>query len=375
MAISAASRTAALARRTYSNKIHMQLQEQVFWLKNGFMGPDVGEDGSQFNLNYGYPLIYQENLGKGKGEYLTLPYLAQLTGAGKTANTALIDQEEDMAFSSVVLRLEQLRHATGSLGPLGVIAQPLISKENQTILLTNWMTNQMENGLTYTFYNRAAKHMVDASLETATAHPNEYFGLNRAGFGDMEDTDTFGVALLDDILTWTVMKNISPIKTPDGKKGFVVMAHPYQINGLMQDDAYRNYLSNARPRDKNENPIWTNADHCYRGLYIYETTRVMRPDETPHGAVAGYTNLYGAIVLGANAVAVGQGGVGKKKIDRLPYDIVKADQTDYENYQRYGIRSVWGARRMDWTPQAGGSDVNQSSAIFWTAGATASRFA
>jgi len=375
MAIAAYTRTNALARRQYSNKVHRGVQQKCFFIKNGMVSEDRGEMASPFTKDAGYPIIFQSQMGKGKGEHLTLPYAPQLSGDGVTANSTLIDSEEALDWGNVVVRLEQLRHATGSLGPLSTIANPLITKDHMTQLLTDWMVNKVEDGLIYSFYNGAARHEVSASLETAAAHPNTFYGVGREGFGDLIDTDEFNTGLLDHILNWTELKYINPITTPDGAQGFVVLAHPYQINSLMADPLYQASLQNARPRSKSNNPIWTNADHCWRGLAIYEYTRVMRPDSTPAGAVQGYTDMYGAVVLGANALALGQGGVGRRMIDRVPYEIVLGDQTDYKNRERYAIRSVWGTKLCTFTLESDSSTVNQSSAIFWTKATTQTAFA
>lgn len=365
------SRTGALAREQWSDTVHYEVQQKVFFHRHGMVGPDKGDEDDPFDTEDWYPIVQKSEIGKGKGAKVTMPMVLQLEDDGQAGNDALTNNEESIRWANMEVELEQRRHATGYTGPLSEIRNPAHSKKLIVKLLTNWLIKKRESDIFHAFYNSYSKHLIDKTALVATNHPNSYFGVGKEGFAAMDDLDVFNCNFLDYIILWFKLNHINPIRMKNSKKGgIVILASPYQIDTLAADPKFQAILNSAGPRDMNENPIFTDADYKYRNCYIYETDRVFRPDQTPHGEVESWENTYGAIVLGAHAMACGSGGVGNRGAGNIQYGIVPSDKTDYENEVEYGIRTVYGDALANWTDETSGAVFNQSSAIFWSRAVT-----
>lgn len=360
----------ALARQQWSNKVHMEVQKQTFFVRHGFIGSDEGNEDSPFETKANFPLVTRDEIGKGKGATVTIPMALQLTNAGGNGNEALIGSSptkiEKIEWAYATCKLEQKRFAVQYDGPMSEIRNPAHGKELCTHLLTNRFVKWYERDIFYTFLNGSSQHLVARGLTSAVAHPNQYYGINKASINNMVDSDVPCLAWLNFIKLFIRLKHINPIKMPDSSTGHVLVMHDLQMEKMFEDQAYVRALENARPREKTGNPLWDDADHVYRGIHFYATDQVLQPNDSPHGQVAGWEDMYGAILLGGNAMGLASGGIGTRGLDKVRYGIVPSYENDFDNDVKYALRTVCGNALATYTRETAGTLLNQSSGLFWT---------
>lgn len=342
-----------LTRIAWSDILHEQVQQKLYFNRKGFIGPDMGEEGSPDSTKAWYPILQKTELGKSGGDNIIVPLLRQLTGTAATGvtNMTATTYEEAVDFWSFKVWIETIRHAAGWDGKVSAQRNKFLNKKIVSSLLADWMAKQMDNAIFYALYYGFSSHIITECGQSATTHPNSYFGGDATSQDSVDSTDTFGVSVLERMAVWATDNNINPIKI-DGEEGFVALIHPYQLHSLRQDTLWREAQLHANVRGM-KNQIFSGADGMYAGIYIHTTKGVSNPAST----VSDYENKRVAICLGAHAVA--------RAVGQRP-ELIASDTTDYQRLSLWAIDAIFGDARADYISDDGESTkLNQSSSL-WT---------
>ena len=103
----------ALSRTQWSDILHEQVQDKLYFESRGFIGPDEGDEGHTDKPKGYYPIVQKTELGKNEGDKIVMGLRRKLSGAGVTGATALVDSEEQMLFYDFAVYLELFRNGTG----------------------------------------------------------------------------------------------------------------------------------------------------------------------------------------------------------------------------------------------------------------------
>lgn len=382
MAIASYASDSALDRRVWSRKTQIKMNNRLFFRKTGMEVDATGSKGIP-DEDLSMPIVRYDDLSEGKnGARIRIPWVNQLTGAGRTTNDALEGNEEEIKFGYFDVIIDRLRHATGYEGVLSEIRNQDLNPDTAKMLLMNWAIQRREEGCWNAIYKGASAHLISAGHYSATDHPNTYYYDNSGDVDGLEgltaDVHKMDTEVLEAIIErYEDSTNPIPYVDIDGEEMGVVVIHTKQARSLRQDTRFmqmqRDIYERTSP-DGKQHPLHQNAKFRYMNLLIYVSNRVYT------GAGAGLTNgtsgEYGAILLGPRAIGcanggfpngmgTGEGGPGYDDLGNIATKYVYSDDTDYENKVKIGIDMMWADVRADFTKEAGGT-INESSAIFWT---------
>lgn len=345
---------AILTRRAWSDVLHMQVQDKLFFTKRGFIGADKGgEDGLEDTVSW-YPVVEKTEIGKNQGDSVRVGLLRQLSGDGVTGNNALETNEEGMDFDGFLVWLELQRHATGWQSKMSQQRNRFHTKANASRLLTTWLAQKMDDSVFNSFYNGASAHVItEISGVSSVVHPNQYYAGQATSDDDLQVGDVFNTETLERMSVWAEENNINPCIMPNGETGYSVIIHPRQLRTLRADDWWRRSNAEALPRSY-DNPIFSRAEGIYSGIAIHCSNKIASP-----ATGANADDIKRAIFMGAHSVA--------RAIGQHP-EMIADDSTDYHREHHWAIDCIYGDRRADYErDDAGGNpNFNQSSSVWNT---------
>lgn len=349
-----AASDAYLTRRAWSDELHFRVQNKLFFNQRGFIGPDQGgEDGLEDTVAW-YPVVEKYELGKNQGDSIRVGLLNQLsTSLFATGNTALEDTTniQKMDFDGFTVYIELARTGTGWQSKMSAQSNRFHTKANAARLLTNVYAQYMDDSIFNSFYNGYSAHIVgEFSDASNTTHPNQYYGGDASDDDSLDTADVFNTELLERMGTWLEENNINPILMDNGETGYCAIIHPRQLHTLRADDRWHNSMSEARPQQGWDNPIFSRATGIYNGIAIHVSNKVAT------GSGGNSDSVRRAVLMGAHSVA--------RAVGQLP-EIIPSDSTDFHRVHEWAIDSIWGDARADYDPDTG-TNYNQSSSVWNT---------
>ena len=194
-----------------------------------------------------------DKLVKGKGDTVTIGLRIRSTAAGQTSSTtgiALEGNEEAMTFYNDSVSLSEYGNAVKLESELTEQRTAFDLRTEAKSFLQDWATEKLER-------------LIATSLVTSPS-------TNR-----ILDKSSTACALAD-IQALHRKAKLASVKlrpvTIDGKKYFVMLAHPYAIKGLLADSNFTTLQREARERGTN-NPLIQGANYIVDGVLIYEYDR------------------------------------------------------------------------------------------------------
>ena len=274
-----------------ANTVSIDALRPELWQKELYQ--DVMDDNyfSKF-MGEGTNSIVQikSQLKKSKGDTVTLPLTAKLSGNGITGDSELEGNEEAISAYSEAVTIDQIRNAvrlTGKLDEqknvydmrmdakdkLGVWAKEFI--ERQIFLKLGSVTNTSltdVNGTvvgTRAAWSNTPDYVPDA--DTAAGYGDRYLGADYAsGATSLASTDLITPELI--MRAKTKARLASPMVKPlriEGKEYYVMFIHPWQAYDLKNNATYAQAQREAQVRG-NSNPIFTGALGIWDGVVIHE---------------------------------------------------------------------------------------------------------
>lgn len=254
----------ALTKKLWSEILYRDSQ------KNMFFTSMIGKDANS---------IIQEktDLSKDKGDTVTFGLRMRITDVGQSSTTTGITLEgNEVALTTYdfAVSLEEKGQS--------VVAQSKLSLKRPAFDLKTEMKDALVE------WSAEATELYILNKMLASPSTNRYF----------QETGAMTVASIQKLVRQAKLATptIRPV-TIKGKKYYVILAHPYALKGLKDDDDFINYNKDARERGI-DNPLIQGADYIIDGALIYEYGR----DEL---LLTG--NITRTLLLGAQAGALAWG--------------------------------------------------------------------
>jgi len=370
-----------LVRKAWNATLHEEVQNKSFF-KN-MVGRDKGGEGSLSSAGSGFPIVEKTDLKKAAGDNITVGLARALYyggpgdsasyNAGKVASQQLVDNEDDLVFHELQVKIALQRQAV-------LIENAFETEQRSPYALRKVAVDMLSSSLAKalddnTFFALWAGYSpnVFRSLGTSVAAAtqiNQIYGKGRSAFTGLTVNDKLGAELIDTVASWVMTNNIQPI---NGDK-HIMIVHPNDWFHARRDSAFVDGLQSADVRG-DENRMFTGSLGKWGGIHVMTSNKVVTAlnfdglsvgsneitlsAETtlPAGITAAQIRM--PLLLGAGAIAR---GYGKESF------MVRRKEDDYENLVGFGGGYVYGDRRADWEIDdgTGTTFVNQSSACIYT---------
>ena len=288
---------------------------------------------------------------KNAGDKITFGLRGLLTGAGVTSGTTLAGNEEDLAFYSDALTIDELHHAV-TVPTLGrnINAQRVVYnlRSEAKDALVEWHAGR----LSVAFFNQVCGNTAQSDtrytgLNSAAAPTSgsQFWAGSATADESLTSTDTFDLSLIDKAVTAAkTSKYMRPVMV-DGDQVYVMYLHPYQVRDMRTNtstgqwlDIQKAVMQGGKYGDKS-NPIFTGALGVYNGVVLREANDVTAGvNSTTSAAVS---TVRRAVMLGAQAAAYAV-GQNNTKADFLwaEYPV-----NDYEREFKVGALSIMGMKK------------------------------
>jgi len=283
---------AALRPELWQKELYKDIMDNLFFSK--FMGE--GEN----NI-----VQIKSHLKKSKGDTVTLPLTAKLSGEGVTGDSELEGNEEAISAYSDAIVIDQIRNAVRLTGKLDEQTNVYDMRMDAKNKLSVWAQEFIERQMFFKLggVNNVLVTDVDTSVvggrcawsnapvqvpatDTANGYGNRYLCADYTNGADsLAATDLLTPGLISRAKAKAKLANpkIRPIRA-DGKDYYVLFIHPWQAFDLKNNATYAQAQREAQVRG-NSNPIFTGALGVWDGVVIHEHEYV------PHILAATTTQL------------------------------------------------------------------------------------
>lgn len=363
---------------------HKSVQKKLFFTKTGMIGPDGHAEGTATQTAPGTPVIRKTELSNSPGDSIRVGLLRNLSTAistGVVGATQLVDSEVGASFHDVTVKINQWRNGVRTDGGINSQRNPYKPLEQIEIdLLSDWQSQIMDTSILYSEHYGFSPQVFRVLGHTdaaPTANVNTLFGndltldttrtiANIVATGDDNvNARTFEVGAL-----YMEQGDFDPVII-DGEPYWCAIVSPAGALRLLQDDRFRTAMLQAMERGKT-NPLFKSVTFLYNNcmIYKYDKIRTILNGNNPAGLTVSAqviteavytgigggvaaTNLHATTFLGANSVMLAEGQLRMAERIRA--------ENDYGNIIGRAVDGVWGAKRADFIPPGGGTNVNQSS--------------
>lgn len=307
-------------------------------------------------------IIHQcyENKGRGGGENITIPLLAQLTGSGQTGRATLGGNEQAMDQYGHKIETELIREAI-LLDEITVQQSAYDQMNHVRPLLTNWLANRVRDDTiqamasidsvnygTATAGNRntwASNNSDRLLYGAAVSHASGAHSTDLAKLTAADDKMSAGITQTIKRMVRTASPAIHPVKVDGGREYFVMFHGMRAFRDLKNDPVIQNANREARARDVGSNPIFQDGDLIYDGVINVEIPEI---DTLLLQATAGASNSPVAPSFLCGAQAIGHA------FSQMPKPTEKKED-DYGMLKGRGIQAYYGIDKLRFNGVASGN--------------------
>jgi len=344
----------ALRPEIWQKELYRDVMDNMYFTKNGMMGTGTN------NI-----IQLKDQLKKTKGDTITLPLTAKMSGDGVSGDNELEGNEEKINAYSESILIDQKRFAVRLTGMLNeqknAFDMRADAKNKLSIRLQEFIERQFFlklagcNNLTLVDVN-GATYAADAlwsntpdqvpAADTAAGYGDRYLCADyAAGADSLATTDLITPALISraKVKAQLASPKILPLKI-GGKNYYVMFIHPWQAFDLKNNATFAQARREAEVRGK-ENPIFTGALGVWDGVIIHEHEYVPFLDIS----VAGHN--YVAAAAGTDfsadcfrAILCGQQAAGFAKCNNKKGWVEKS--FDYENQTGFATGLIGGIQKI-----------------------------
>lgn len=353
-----------LVKILWSDQLHKETLDELYFYERGMMGSESGDEGS-FTRQGGTPIMVKDDFTKERGQRIRLALRKQLTrnrnisdrpnnlNSATYGPNTMVGNEEQMDLYDFECIVELLKHAVSFDTPEIQNLRTNFRMDVQAKdALGDWMRDQKEESIVDGYIEGNAAHVIAASLASSVTHPNSFYAGGGSSNDDVQAGNTLSAAELRRMWAWARNNNINPVRA-QGQECYILLAPVFAMNDLDADEQYRSAFENAAPRGY-DNPLFTRAEKKFEGIFIHEYNRIRNPSS---GANA--SSQYECLLLGANSLVLGNANKPR---------LVRRKEDEYEDRYGVGIKHVFGAARSDFANAADTDTLNQSSArwVIWS---------
>ena len=255
-------------------------------------------------------------LGKGEGDTIKFGIRRPLTGAGTVGRDTVEGTEEKLLFQDFSMTVEELNHAVDTGGKMDEQRVPYNLMEEGKTGLADWWADKLSDLVVNTIagnssFTIAGKTFAQACEEPDTGH---FITVNDVAESSLGAADVIDLPFLDRLKQRAEMPasgcdKVRPLKN-GGKNYYRVILHNYAFDALRQGMNIGDWGDLKRQANELKLP---DVEIAYNGLLITKSERM--PSK--------YTNIYRAVLLGAQAACWAWGGAGESKstiMSFIPYE-------------------------------------------------------
>jgi len=301
--------TANLTKKLWSEEVYIAMEKESFFKSNGFIGAGANS------------IIQQKtDLTKSKGDSITVGQVNKLSGAGVTGDSALRGNEEGVTPYDMTVTVDQTRNGILLAGKMAEQKMAINMRKTAKDLLKIWLAEFKDLQI---FTALCADITSGRQTLCSPDHGTE-------GTLDSSDVVTLSYLRKAKRLAKSANPKIKPYKFK-GKDWYVVALHTNQFRDLMDDQAVKDILQNAAPRDYDNNPLFTGANLVLDGMIIYEHENIRVTTTGAAGMKVGH-----GLLLGLQAAVEGIAEEAQWNED---------DTIDYGNQCGFATGTINGVKR------------------------------
>lgn len=373
------SSTSSVTKKLWDSLLHKQVQAKLFW--KDMIGKDKGGEDSIEADSINYPIVEKTDLRKSRGDNITLQLhkvlvsgdetAAAYLDAGMTGTQQLVDNEAKLSAYYMDVPVDLYRHGFLIQGEMAEQRNPADLQKSGNEALSVHLAKRLDDGIFIAFYGKFSPNVWRGGSKTGVAHPNRIFGKNKAALTDVDANDVLDTDVLERVAVALVVNKIAPVSF-EGEASYGLCVHPYGMKTLRADSNWKDAVQLALPRSA-KNPIFTRADgQRYAGIYVMEDPRISTEKLWTNAASSNAISTVNAATVGAGMTATdirmnvvfGSNAIGRAFAKES--FIRRRKEDDYGNLIGFGGGYIYGDIRADWTPDGGGTAVNQSSFLLST---------
>lgn len=295
----------AETEKKWSREAWVDLPKLIYW--NHFMGRGINN-----------VIQVKEELDGTSGDQVTFSFIQKLQGAGKSGDTDLETEEEEIVPYSDAVVLDQVRQAVRLKGLLSerrtAYSQRSVAKE----LLTTWLAEKVDTDI-FAAIDSSPTTAVYAGTATSTA--------------TLTSTDYLTTALLTKAKTKAkkATQKIWPVKV-GSKEYYIFIGAPDQEHDLKVSDASWSQAQREAQQRGDENPVFEGSAGVWDGVIVHF-----------HEDIALATTWgSGSNVNGASGIFVGR-QAGAWAWGSRPRWVEKS--FDYDNKTGFAIGAIYGVTK------------------------------
>lgn len=366
----------------------------------------VNPNGKNAMMLTNTPIVVHRELQKLQGDHCRVPMFRVLNNLPKYGEDQMAGHEEKQKVNHATTYLNLVRHGmfpqTSSM-QFQITKQYDIAKWAKPQLQSHYAKVQSRLGVSYAFYNGYSHNILGDTTwftggnnaPSAKSHPHVYVaGSGKVSYGvsdypgtdnyetaigtavsGLGNTNVFDTAFLNGLAAETQIRRIGQLYTKDGTPFRIIVAQPYQIADLMQDDDFKAIQRSVVVGENlmKENPYLVGCKWLYNGWAIFDGGHLVWPvsvvDGNPvwgyNGTISLLSDLedwsdytaFGALIIGDNAMAKATGSPMEFRMRTDDYDEIKG--TAYRIIEGWARNDFWNLNDGD----SGQYLVNDSSAI------------
>jgi N4-gp56 family major capsid protein len=272
-------------------------------------------------------------LGKGEGDQITFAIRRQLLGEGVVGTDTVEGNEEKIRFKDFSMLIEELNHAIDTGGRMDEQRVPFDIMQEGKDALSDWWADKLSDYVINTLagnstYKIAGKTFAQACTEPDTGH---LITVNDVAEASISSSEIMDLSFLDRMkqraeLPSTGCDKVRPLKIK-GKNYFRVILHNYVFDQLKSNTNVGQWGDIQRAAGKLTQDVPMNVELEYNGMLVSKSERLPSL----------YTNVYRAVLLGAQAATFAWGGAGESKSTTLAFVPYEKDAKRYIMIRSGGI--------------------------------------
>ena len=269
-------------------------------------------------------------LGKGEGDQITFAIRRQLLGEGIVGSDTVEGNEEKIRFKDFAMTIEELNHAIDTGGRMEEQRVPYDLMSEGKDALSDWWSDKLSDYAINTLAGNSTFKIAGKTFAQACTEPDagHKITVNDVAEASISSSDIMDLTFLDRLkqraeLPATGCDKIRPIMM-GGKKTYRVILHNYVYDQLKANTNVAQW-GDIR-RDAQELKL-ESVELMYNGMLISKSERMPSL----------YTNVYRAVLLGAQAATFAWGGAGESKSTTLAFIPYEKDAKRYVMIRSGGI--------------------------------------
>ena len=377
-----------------NTKLRRQAHYKTFWSRFAGYSKVTGEGKDRDVIPSGMPIEIMRDFVQDGMDFMLVPMLLNLTGAGTYGDNQLEGNEEAQNIYYNKVYINQIRHGVRINGRVSTQRLKALKPERKAQgQLSDWMANWNEVAIARAFYQGWNQHIFATTANGGfyinsgqkRCHPNfftadagqaTYSATDATYEGTLDDaltnltataSDYFSVDLIEAMRVEVMKLKIEPMTTKEGVDFWIWLLHPNQARQLRQDTQWQAAHQNGALQLGIKNPVFAGSLGYYGGFCFYERLLGVfgaEPAGTSSAVTFGATNPLSALDTYARKASIifGKGAISRGVANDAFFE---RDNYDYGNATGVAVGAILGDSRGEFYDSTSSvtAVINNSSAI------------